>query len=267
MNYLREINAFYDWLETNTLTDSAIALWHALMHVANKAGWPEEFAVAISTLEAKTGLKKDAVIYARNRLQQAGRIKFRSRTGRQSAIYKFVPIETCVGKTETIDSEKPMQIPTQNNCVGKTDANDHTKSTQIPTQNAAINKLNKTKNNGTNVPKAAPNPDVKTFLDHYVQTYQAKFGITPVVNYAKDGKIIKKLLSAVQLDKLKQALELFFNDSDEFLEKAGYTIGVFRTRINAYLTKRPRAAPKYDKFRSLYINTQPDDKFKDLISN
>ena len=142
MNYIKEINAFYDWLETNSLPNSAIALWHALMHVANKAGWPEEFAVAISTLESKTGLKKDAVIRARNRLQQAGRIKFRSRSGQQSAIYSIIPFEV-----EAIASQKQ----TQNNCVGLNDTNCNTNreqsATQTATQTASINKLNKTKLN------------------------------------------------------------------------------------------------------------------------
>jgi len=89
MNYIREINAFYDWLETNSISDSAIGLWHALMHINNKSGWVTEFAVALSTLETKTGLKKDAIIRARLRLQQANRIDFKSRSGQLSAVYRI----------------------------------------------------------------------------------------------------------------------------------------------------------------------------------
>ena len=94
MNYLKEINAFYDWLETNTISDSAIVLWHALMHINNKAGWIDTFAVAISTLETKTGLKKDAIGRARNTLAQKGRIIYSSRSGQQSAIYTIISFET-----------------------------------------------------------------------------------------------------------------------------------------------------------------------------
>ena len=111
MNYIREINAFYDWLETNTLSDSAVNLWHALMHIANKAGWIEEFAVALSTLQLKTGLKKDAIITARNRLQTAGRITFKSRSGQQSAIYSIAPFNAfpvnCVGLNDTNPDTNP----------------------------------------------------------------------------------------------------------------------------------------------------------------
>jgi hypothetical protein len=63
MDYEKEIHAFYDWLETNSIPPSAIVLWHALMHISNKAAWATEFAVVKSLLEAKTGLKKDAIYF------------------------------------------------------------------------------------------------------------------------------------------------------------------------------------------------------------
>jgi len=129
VNYLKEINAFYDWLETNSIPDSAIVLWHALMHICNKAGWVTEFAVAISTLEAKTGLKKGAIIRARQRLQQEGRIDFKSRSGQQSAIYAITAFEV--------------------DCVPKKNTNRNTNRTQSGTQTGRkvepLYKLNKTK--------------------------------------------------------------------------------------------------------------------------
>jgi len=141
MNYIREINAFYDWLETNTLSDSAIALWHALMHINNKTGWKPQFAVAISVLESKTGLKRSAIFVARNRLKTLGRISFQSRSGQQSALYTVHPL-----------------IPCENTpCVLLTDTNPDTKANTNPNANPTltrtINKLNKTKKN---IPKDAP---------------------------------------------------------------------------------------------------------------
>lgn len=89
MNYLREINAFYDWLETNPLSTSGIALWYALMHINNKAGWTKEFAVAVSVLCIKTGLSSRTVYDARNELKTKGRLEWKSRKGNQSAIYEL----------------------------------------------------------------------------------------------------------------------------------------------------------------------------------
>ena len=90
MNYLAELKAFYDRLEINPLPSPAIALWHALMSIANKTGWQQEFTVAMSILVLKSGLSESAVKRARNRLTQDGFIKWKSRSGNQSAIYTLI---------------------------------------------------------------------------------------------------------------------------------------------------------------------------------
>ena len=69
MNYIAEIKAFYDTLELNPLPSPAIALWHALMSIANKTGWQEEFTVAVSVLVLKSGQNAQAIKRARNRLE------------------------------------------------------------------------------------------------------------------------------------------------------------------------------------------------------
>ena len=89
MNYLAELKAFYDRLELNQLPSSAIALWHALMSIANKTGWQQEFTVAVSVLVLKSGLNAQAIKRARNRLEQEGYITWKSRGGNQSAIYRL----------------------------------------------------------------------------------------------------------------------------------------------------------------------------------
>ncbi len=87
MNYIAEIKAFYDRLELNPLPSPAIALWHALMSIANKTGWQQEFTAAVSILVLKSGLNAQAIKRARNRLEQDGFITWRSRGGNQSAAY------------------------------------------------------------------------------------------------------------------------------------------------------------------------------------
>lgn len=92
MNYLLEVKAFYDWLEINPLPSPAIALWHGLMHIANKTGWQQEFTVAISVLSVKTGLNAKAIERARNTLSQNGRISWKKRGGNQAATYQINPL-------------------------------------------------------------------------------------------------------------------------------------------------------------------------------
>ncbi|MGO4888020.1 DnaD domain protein [Anaerobacillus sp. MEB173] len=89
MNYIKELNAFYDRLETNPLSTSAVALWHALLHINNKTAWVPEFAVAVSVLCTKTGLSERAISKARSELKQKGYIDFCSRKGNQSALYQL----------------------------------------------------------------------------------------------------------------------------------------------------------------------------------
>lgn len=130
MNYIKEINSFYDWLELNSVSDSVITLWHALMHINNKAGWNMEFTVAISTLQVKTSLSKSSIIRARNVLKQLGRLDFRERKGNQSCAYKIIAFHSDTQNETQPDTEFVTQA-----------------DTQTVTQTDTINKLNYTKLN------------------------------------------------------------------------------------------------------------------------
>lgn len=96
MNYIKLLNTFYDRLETNPLSTSAIVLWHALVHVNNKTGWRNEFSVAVSVLRIKTGLSEKSVTNARNELDLKGYLQYRSRKGNQSALYQITDLSVTV---------------------------------------------------------------------------------------------------------------------------------------------------------------------------
>lgn len=110
MNYIKEINSFYDWLETNSVSDSAITLWHALMHINNKAGWKVEFTVASSVLCLKSGLSQSSFKRARNILKQSGRIEWRERKGNQSAIYNLISFAVQY-EPQTAPQSEPQTAP------------------------------------------------------------------------------------------------------------------------------------------------------------
>ena len=93
MNYLTEIKLFYDWLETYPLSSSAIVLWHGLMFVANRHGWPKEFSAPISLLVLRTNLSRSTIYRERIRLQRAGRISFHAQGGSVDSIYTILPLE------------------------------------------------------------------------------------------------------------------------------------------------------------------------------
>ncbi len=130
MNYIAEINSFYDWLEINQISSNAINLWHALMSVANKASWQPRFTVAISVLELKTGLKRRTLERARNELSQKGRITWKKRNGNLAAEYSLISL--CDKKYIKFDAQSVAQADVQTNV-------------QVVAQPVDINKLNNTK--------------------------------------------------------------------------------------------------------------------------
>lgn len=81
-------------------------------------------------------------------------------------------------------------------------------------------------------PKKIPNPDIKIFLDWFCLEYQNRLNKKYVVSGAKEGSIIKRLLSYFSLDELKNLVNLFFEADDAFIIQSGYTLGIFSSVIN-----------------------------------
>lgn len=92
MNYIKELNAFKDWLLLNDLPTSAIALWHALMSINNMTGWKERFNVPNSTVEKLTGLSKQGLTDARRKLLEQGLIEYEKGKKGKAPIYKMVSL-------------------------------------------------------------------------------------------------------------------------------------------------------------------------------
>jgi hypothetical protein len=204
MNYILEINAFYDWLETNQISDSSIVLWHALMHINNKTGWKKEFAVAISSIQNKTGLSKSSILRARNTLQQAGRINFNSRLGQQCAIYSLFAFHT---EPQTI-AQTIAQTGTQT--IAQTIAQ------TVPILKLKETKLNIKKEGGISA-NAEPPPfkknklDASIFLSSDALPFKSENFIKKFETLLKTGKWQKKGESAVWLsiEKMKKYNEEF----------------------------------------------------------
>lgn len=81
-------------------------------------------------------------------------------------------------------------------------------------------------------PKKPVSPEVKIFIDFYHEEFKTRFGTPPLIQGGKDGKVVKELLEKIKLDELKILLNSFFDSDDPFIQKSGYTIGVFKSQIN-----------------------------------
>lgn len=78
--------AFYIRQTMNPLSAGQIALWHAIVRVANKCHWQEWFSVANITLVQLSGLSLAGVKQARNVLKQHGLIDFKP-NGTKATLY------------------------------------------------------------------------------------------------------------------------------------------------------------------------------------
>lgn len=89
---------------------------------------------------------------------------------------------------------------------------------------------------------------VRPLLDLYVELFEGKFHKRPVLNFGKDGAIFKDLIKALGEDVVRDILRRFFESTDSFVVKSGYSIGVFRVTANRLLaeTSRQAAVPAYE---------------------
>lgn len=134
MNYLKELNAFYNQIIFNPLTGSAVALWNTLMHYNNLCGWQETFTVPASAIELKSGLKGTSFKRAREELRDKGYIEVTSGRGNQAATYRMLSQVRPSGgimqaglDTQPVIEEHREETPIENpqmNDSGETTANE-----------------------------------------------------------------------------------------------------------------------------------------------
>ncbi len=213
MNYITEINRFYDWLDTNQVPKAAISLWHALLHINNKTGWSQTFTVAIPVLELKTGFKKSEICEARNILQARGRIAWTQRGGSLCAEYEIISFCDAERSAAAIlqhlhfsDSVRSTHAkPTQTATQSTTET-----GTQTGTHSGTISKLKETTLNETKhtlPPPVAPaikKVEIKiektehwpAMVDTWFTFYKKRYLIDPTFNgaAAKNLKLILQQL-------------------------------------------------------------------------
>lgn len=87
---------------------------------------------------------------------------------------------------------------------------------------------------------------VVEFETWWKSEYRGRFGAHYIVNHGKDRKHIKVMLGACGGDvgRLRAVASAFFEQSDDFLKRAGHTIGVFYTRFNALNKEATNGAAK-----------------------
>lgn len=124
MNYIKQLNAFYELLIINPLSSSALCLYGVLLHINNKCNWISEFTVANSTLQTFTSLSRVALDRARNELIQKKYIKYKKGSGNQAGKYLIVCFDT------QNDTQSDIQNVTQNDTQSNTQSENINKHKQ-----------------------------------------------------------------------------------------------------------------------------------------
>lgn len=76
MNYLKELQAFREYLLQHHLPTSSIVLWHTLMLVNNSTGWKKKFEASNSLIHQLCGLSRQTLDNARKTLQEKGLLQY-----------------------------------------------------------------------------------------------------------------------------------------------------------------------------------------------
>ena len=252
MNYLAELKAFYDRLELNPLPSPAIALWHALMSIANKTGWQQEFTVAVSVLVLKSGLNAQAIKRARNRLEQDGYITWRSRGGNQSAIYHLNSL-VVQNYSKNVPQCEPQSDP-------------QTDPQSVPQCEPQSVPIIKHKLNKTNIPPISPAETFEGYWDAYPKKGNRSLTEKAYVDVLLSGVSADDLISAArnyaETVKILDTQERYVKNPDRFLSENTF----FEYLPGDY--KKPEREKKKNRFGEFQQNDYDFDALeRELLSN
>lgn len=94
MNYVSQLNAFFDIKLSNPLSANAQCLYINLFYMNNKCSWIERFTVSNTMLCALTGIDRRTLDRVRNELIQKGYIEYKKGIGNQAGTYLIVQFDT-----------------------------------------------------------------------------------------------------------------------------------------------------------------------------
>ena len=114
MEYISQLNAFFDLLPSNPLTPKAICLYSTLLHIDNKSFWKERFTVANSRLVILTGIDRRTLDRVRNELIQKNYIKYKKGSGNQAGDYEIIKLYAQNDTQNNLSVQNDTQIVTQN---------------------------------------------------------------------------------------------------------------------------------------------------------
>ena len=200
MNYLTQINTFYELLPLNQINANSQSLYFSLLHMNNKCNWIEDFTVANSTLMVFTGLNISALQRARNELIQKGYITYKKGKGNCAGTYKIIEFANNYIKKNEQQSEQ------------QTDNKVNNKPTTNEQQTDTLYKQNNKQNNKENIKKKKTEFD--DILSQEIEDEDLKKAYE---DFIKMRKTIKKPLTSNGLELAINKVRKLSDDKTEQL--------------------------------------------------
>jgi hypothetical protein len=83
------------------------------------------------------------------------------------------------------------------------------------------------------------NSDVREFISWYCDRFKQETK-KPYSVGGKDFKLVSEMLKLFSLEELRKMAERFFREPDQYVKRAGYTIGVFKVMLNRLVSVKER---------------------------
>lgn len=125
MNYVRQLNCFYQQLPTAQLSSQAVCLYVVLLHINNQSHWKASFSVANGTLMGLCHLSERALRQARTLLVDGGWITYTApHSGQRAGRYTVLELQAQAnaldkqaanpsGERTEAPTEAPTKAPTE----------------------------------------------------------------------------------------------------------------------------------------------------------
>lgn len=122
MQYISQLNAFWNWVDLNEVSHLEVDLYLTLLRFANATGWKPCFTIPNTRLWR---FNKNELTKARNRLVQLGLIEYEKGKKGQAPAYRIVPLYEIIPQ---IDTNTDTNIDTDCVIVPQIDTNIDTNS-------------------------------------------------------------------------------------------------------------------------------------------
>lgn len=159
-----------------------------------------------------------------NELEEQNFVRMPDRSGK---VIRKIYLTNCKRTKMSRGVDKNVQTPPDTNVQHNTTSINTTSHTSVGSETPTSKSVIKQKKN----PPNEHSVQTKPLLLDYCGKYRQKLGLEYVINWAKDGSIIKRLVSTLGEEKVKGLMDKFFKLDTDFVKNAGYSVGVFSSQI------------------------------------